>query len=194
MDITSAQLKELRDKTGISVMQCKKALEEAEGDMDKAIIILKRKRSEAADKKSGREIGAGAVGVYVHNTNEVAAMVLLGCETDFVSKNDEFVALARNIAMQVAAQNPPFIQRSEVSEAVLKKAEDIFRSEVADKSPEMQDKIVAGKLSSYFKDQVLIEQPFIKNPDTTIGEMITGAVQKFGENVTIVAVERLSVK
>lgn len=194
MEITSAQLKELRDKTGISVMQCKKALEEAEGDMDKAIIILKRKRSEAADKKSGREIGAGAVGVYVHNTNEVAAMVLLGCETDFVSKNDEFVALARDIAMQVAAQNPPFIQRSEVSEAVLKKAEDIFRSEVADKSPEMQDKIVAGKLSSYFKDQVLLEQPFIKNPDTTIGEMITGAVQKFGENVTIVAVERLSVK
>lgn len=194
MEITSAQLKELRDKTGISVMQCKKALEEAEGDMDKAIIILKRKRSEAADKKSGREIGAGAVGVYVHNTNEVAAMVLLGCETDFVSKNDEFVALARDIAMQVAAQNPPFIQRSEVSEAVLKKAEDIFRSEVADKSPEMQDKIVAGKLSSYFKDQVLVEQPFIKNPDTTIGEMITGAVQKFGENVTIVAVERLSVK
>jgi elongation factor Ts len=194
MEITSAQLKELRDKTGISVMQCKKALEEAEGDMDKAVIILRRKRSEAADKKSDREIGAGAVGAYVHNTNEVAAMVLLGCETDFVSKNEEFVSLAKDIAMHVAAQNPPFIQRSEVSDEVLKKAEDIFRAEVADKPVEMQDKIVAGKMSSYFKDQVLLEQPFIKNPDTTIGEMITGAVQKFGENVTIVSVQRLSVK
>ncbi len=194
MQITSTQLKELRDKTGISVMQCKKALEEAEGDMDKAVIILKRKRSEAADKKSDREIGAGAVGVYAHNTHEVAAMVLLGCETDFVSKNDEFVALAKDIAMHVAALNPPFIQRAEVSEAVLKKAEDIFRAEVADKPTEMQDKIVAGKMSSYFKDQVLVEQSFIKNPDTTIGEMITGAVQKFGENVTIVAVQRLSVR
>ena len=93
MEITSTQLKELRDKTGISVMQCKKALEEAGGDMEKAVIILKKKRSEAAEKKSDRELGAGAVGVYIHNTNEVASMVLLSCETDFVSKNEEFVAI-----------------------------------------------------------------------------------------------------
>jgi len=194
MEISSVQLKELRDKTGISVMQCKKALVEAEGDMDKALIILKRKRSEAADKKSDREIGAGAVGAYVHNTNEVAAMVLLGCETDFVSKNEEFVTLAKEIAMHVAAQKPPYINRSDVPAEVLAKAEEIFRGEVADKPVEMQDKIVAGKMSSYFKEQVLVEQPFIKNPDTTIGEMITGAVQKFGENITIVSVQRLSVK
>lgn len=194
MEITSAQLKELRDKTGISVMQCKKALEEAGGDMDKAIIILKRKRSEAAEKKSDREIGAGAIGVYVHNTNEVAAMVMLGCETDFVSKNEEFVKLAKDIAMHIAAQNPPYRNRADVPAEVLAKAEEIFRSEVADKPVDMQDKIVAGKMSSYFKEQVLLEQPFIKNPDTTIGEMITGAVQKFGENVSIVAAERLAIK
>ncbi len=194
MEITSAQLKELRDMTGISVMQCKKALEEAGGDMDKAVIILKKKRSEAAEKKSDREIGAGAVGAYVHNTNEVAALVLLGCETDFVAKNTEFVALARDIAMHVAAVNPKYIQKSDVSPEMLEKATEVFMTEVKDKPAEMQEKILAGKMDSYFKEQILMEQSFIKNPETTIGEMISGAVQKFGENVTIVKVERLSVK
>ncbi len=194
MEITSAQLKELRDKTGISVMQCKKALEEAGGDMDKAVIILKKKRSEAAEKKSDRELGAGAVGAYIHNTNEVAALVLLACETDFVSKNVEFVALAKDIAMQVAATNPAYISREQVPAEVLEKAKEVFRAEVQDKPAEMQEKILEGKLSSYFKEQILLEQPFVKNPDTTIGEMITGAVQKFGENVSVVNISRLSVK
>ncbi len=194
MEITSAQLKELRDKTGISVMQCKRALEEAEGDMEKAVIILKKKRSDAADKKSDREIGAGAVGSYVHNTNEIAALVLLGCETDFVSKNPEFVALAKEVAMQVAASNPSFISRSEVPETAIEKAKELFSAEIADKPAEMQEKILEGKLSSYFREQILLEQPFIKNPDTTIGEMVNGAIQKFGENVQIVKISRVSVK
>lgn len=194
MEITSAQLKELRDRTGISVMQCKKALEEAEGDMEKAVIILKKKRSEAADKKSDRELGAGAVGAYVHNTNEVASMVLLACETDFVSKNEEFVALAREIAMQIAATNPTYISRDDVSKEALEKAEEVFKKEVEDKPAEMQAKILEGKMSSYFKEQILLEQPFIKNPDTTIGEMISGAVQKFGENVSVAKISRLAVK
>jgi elongation factor Ts len=194
MEITSTQLKELRDKTGISVMQCKRALEEAQGDMDKAIIILKKKRSEAAEKKSDRELGAGAIGVYTHNTNEVAAMVLLACETDFVSKNDEFVKLAKEVAMHVAATNPTYITKAEVPAEALQKAEEVFRTEVADKPAEMQAKIVEGKMTSYFREQILLEQPFIKNPDTTIGEMITGAVQKFGENISVAKVTRLSVK
>ena len=194
MDITSAQLKELRDKTGISVMQCKKALEEAGGDMDKAVIILKKKRSEAAEKKSDRELGAGAVGHYIHNTNEVASLVLLACETDFVSKNTEFITLARDIAMQVAATNPTYVSREQVPAEVLEKAKEVFKAEVQDKPVEMQDKILEGKLSSYFKEQILLEQPFVKNPETTIGEMITGAIQKFGENVSVVKISRLSVK
>ncbi len=194
MEITSANIKELRDKTGISVMQCKKALEEADGDMDKAVIILKKKRSEAADKKSDRELGAGAIGSYLHNTNEVAALVFLGCETDFVSKNEEFVALARDIAMQVAANNPAFISKDQVPEEILKKAEEVFGAEVLGKPAEMQAKILEGKMASYFKEQILLEQPFIKNPETTIKEMINGAVQKFGENVSIVKISRLSVK
>ncbi len=194
MEINSTQIKELRDTTGISVMQCKKALEEAGGDMQKALIILKKKRSEAAEKKSDRELGAGTVGVYVHNTNEVAAMVLLASETDFVAKNEEFVALARAIAMQVAAQDPKYISREEVTESELKKATEVFKEEVKDKPADMQEKILSGKLDSYFKDKILLEQPFIKNPDTTIGEMVTGAVQKFGENISIVEVKRLSTK
>jgi elongation factor Ts len=194
MEITSAQIKSLRDQTGISVMQCKKALEEAGGDMDKAIIILKKKRSEAAEKKSDRELGAGAVGVYAHNTNEVASMVLLACETDFVAKNEEFIALAKEIAMQVAATSPQYIAKEEIDEVALTKAREVFAGEIADKPADMQEKILKGKMDAYFRDMILLEQPFIKNPDTTIGEMVTGAVQKFGENITVVKIARLSVK
>jgi len=194
MEITSTQIKQLRDQTGISVMQCKKALEEAEGDMDKALIILKKKRSEAADKKADRELAAGTVGVYTHNTNEVAAIVVLSCETDFVAKNQEFIALARDIAMHVAALNPKFISRTEVSEVIIEKAKEVFAAEVQDKPKEMQEKILEGKLSSYFKEQILLEQPFIKNPDTTIGELVNGAVQKFGENVIVTEIRRVAVK
>ena len=194
MEITSVQLKELRDKTGISVMQCKKALTEAEGDMEKAVIILKKRRAEAADKKADRELGAGAVGVYVHNTNEVAATVLLACETDFVSKNEEFIALARDIAMHVAASDPKFISTDELGDDAIEKAKEVFAPELEGKPEEMKEKIMEGKLSSYFKDQILLEQDFIKNPEQTIGEMVTGAVQKFGENVSVAQISRVSVK
>jgi elongation factor Ts len=194
MEITSAQLKELRDKTGISVMQCKKALEEAGGDMEKAVIILKKKRSEAADKKSDRKLGAGTVGVYLHNTNEVAAMVLLASETDFVSKNEEFIALAKDIAMQVVATDPKYMSRDDIPEETLEKAKEVFAGEIKDKPADMQEKIMEGKLASYFKEQILLEQDFIKNPETTIGEMVTGAIQKFGENVSIEKFSRVSVK
>lgn len=194
MEITSAQIKDLRDKTGISVMQCKKALEEAGGDMEKALIILKKKRKEAADKKTDRELGAGAIGVYTHNTGEVASMVLLASETDFVSKNEEFSTLARDIAMHVAATDPKYISRDEISDEEINKAKEVFAEDVKDKPEEMQEKILEGKLSSYFKEQILLEQPFVKNPETTIGEMVTGAVQKFGEKVEVVEFKRLSVK
>lgn len=194
MEITSAQLKELRDATGISVMQCKKALEEANGDMEKARVILAKKGAEAAGKKSDREFGAGAVGAYVHNTNEVAALVHLACETDFVAKNKEFVSLAREIAMQVAAQNPKYISRDDVDETAMSAAKEVFQKEVADKPDEMREKILEGKLSAYFKEQVLLEQPFIKDGEKTIADLVHAAVQKFGENVAVAHIARLSVK
>ena len=121
-------------------------------------------------------------------------MVLLGIETDFVAKNEEFIALARDIAMHVAASNPKYISKTEVDEVALTKAKEVFMTEVQDKPAEMQDKILAGKMDSYFKEQILLEQSFIKNPDVTIGEMISGAVQKFGENVSVAQISRLSVK
>ncbi len=194
MEITSAQLKELRDYTGISVMQCKKALEEAGGDMEKAKIILQKKGGEIALKKSDRELGAGAIGSYVHSTNEVAALVQLSCETDFVAKNVEFIALAREIAMHVAAQNPLYIHRAEVDEAALSKAKEVFMEEVKDKPQEMQEKILAGKLDAYFKDRILLEQPFIKDADKSISDLLNTAIQKFGENVVITAMSRISIK
>ncbi len=194
MEITSAQLKELRDKTGISVMQCKRALIEAEGDMEKAVIILKKKRSEAAEKKSDRELGAGAVGVYLHNTNEIAALVVLACETDFVAKNEEFISLAKDIAIQVAATNPMYVSKVELPDSAIEKAKEVFAPELVGKPVDMHEKIMQGKLDAYFKDQVLSEQPFIKNPDMTIGEMVSGAVQKFGENISIAKITRVSVK
>ena len=197
MDISPKRLKELRDITGISVMQCKQALEEAGGDMDKAVIVLKKKRAETADKKSDRQQGAGTIGAYVHNTNEVAAMVRLACETDFVAKNEEFVSLARDLAMQVVATDPKYVSREEVDETALGKAKEVFKAEVeeeGDKPADLQEKIIAGKLDSYFKEQILLEQPFIKNPEQTIDDLVTGAVQKFGENITIAGISRLSIK
>ncbi len=194
MEITTQQLKDLRDATGISVMQCRKALEEAGGDMEKAKVILSKKGGEAAAKKSDRELGAGVIGAYVHSTGEVAAMVHLACETDFVSKNEAFVALAKTIAMQVAAQNPQYITRAEVSEEAIQKAKEVFMEEVKDKPADIQEKILGGKLDAYFRDRILMEQPYIKEPEKTIGDLVNAAVQKFGENTVIARIERLSVK
>lgn len=194
MEITSAQLKELRDATGISVMQCKKALEEAGGDMDKARIILQKKGGEIALKKSDRVLGAGVIGAYVHSTHEVAALVHLACETDFVAKNEEFISLAREIAMHVTAQNPLYISREEVSEEALAKAREVFMAEVKDKPADIQEKILSGKLDAYFKDRILLEQPFIKDPEKTIGDLVHTAIQKFGENIVVADIKRISVK
>ena len=194
MEITSTMIKALRDRTGISVMQCKKALEEAGGDHEKAVIILQRRRKETADKKSDRTIAAGVIGVYLHNTKEVASLVKLGCETDFVAKNENFIKLANDLALHVTASSPKYISRDDVDENTLTKAKEVFATEVADKPKKLQTEILKGKLESYFKEQILLEQSFVKNPDITISDMLADAVQKFGENVTIVEMTRLSCK
>ncbi len=194
MNVSADQLKELREKTGISVMQCKKALEEAGGDMEKAKVLLKKKGAEVAEKKSDREFGAGVIGVYTHNTNEVAAMVHLACETDFVAKNEKFVELARNIAMQIAAMNPQYTHADEIDEAARESAKSVFAEEVKDKPEELQEKIMTGKLDAYFQDMVLLDQPYVKDADQTIGDMIKEAIQTFGENIAIVEFSRMSTK
>lgn len=191
--ITTEQVKELRDTTGISVMQCKKALEEAGGDMEKAKVILRKKSGELAAKKSDRTFGAGVVQAYLHSTGRVAALVELVCETDFVSGNDEFKALARDIAMHVAAQNPKFLSIDEITEESKNVAKEVFAKELEGKPKEMHEKIMEGKLSTYFGEMVLLNQPFIKNPDVTIEGLITAAIQKFGEKIAVARFTRFAV-
>lgn len=183
--ISLDQVKELRDKTGISIMQCRKALEDAGGDMEKAIVILQKKGAEIAEKKSDRALGAGIIGSYIHSTGTTGAMVELWCETDFVSKNEDFKTLARDIAMHVVASNPEFVEESEINEAVKEKAKEVFAQEVEGKPENMKEQILAGKLASYFSDKVLMEQPFVKNPDMTIRAILQNATQKFGEKVQV---------
>ncbi len=193
MTITTEQVKELRDKTGISVMQCKKALEEAGGDMEKATVILRKKGAEIASKKSDRTLGAGTVAAYIHSNGTVGAMVELVSETDFVSKNEEFKTLAYNIAMHVAASKPEFLTTEEIDKTTKKNAAEVFQKEVEGKPKEMQAKILEGKLNSYFADKILLEQPFIKNPELTINQLIQNAIQKFGEKIEVAKFTRFSV-
>lgn len=194
MGVTSADIKKLREKTGISVMQCKKALDEACGDMEKAVIILKKKGGEAAGKRSDRALKSGAIGSYVHNTYEVASLVALSCETDFVAKNEEFIALARDIAMHVTAAAPLYLKREEIGESEIVKAKEVFDKEIVGKSKDMREKILAGKLDAYFKEQVLLEQTYIKDADRTIKDLVNEGIQKFGENIAVQSFSRLSVK
>lgn len=193
MEISTELVKQLRDRTGISVMQCRKALEEAEGDIEKAEVILRKRSAGAAEKKADRELGAGSVGIYLHGA-EIGAMVLLSCETDFVARNDEFPQLAREIAMQVAATNPTYLSDADISEEARTAALAVFTAEVTDKPVEMQEKILAGKMQSYFRDMVLMEQPFIKDESKTIRELIAEASQKFGERVEISKFARFSAR
>lgn len=191
--ITTEQIKELRDRTGVAVIQCKKALEEAGGDMEKALVILRKKSGELSAKKADRTFGAGAVQAYIHANGTVAAMVELVSETDFVSGNEEFKSLARDIAMHVAASNPQFITKEEIDEKTRATAAEVFAAEVKDKPKEMQEKILAGKLDTYFSEQVLMNQPFIKNPDITIAGLIDAAMQKFGEKIAVARFSRFKV-
>lgn len=193
MNITSEQIKALREKTGISVMQCKKALEEAEGDEAKAMIILKKKGAEQAAKKADREFGAGVIEAYIHSNGLVGSIIELSSETDFVSNNAEFKTLAKDIAMQVTATAPDFLKSSDIDEAAAAKAKELFAQEAADKPAELQEKIIQGKMDSYFKDQVLLNQEFIKNPEMTIQMMLDTASQKFGERIEITRFKRFEI-
>jgi elongation factor Ts len=193
MDISTDVLKTLRDKTGVSVMQCKKALEEAGGDVDKAEVILRKKSGAAAEKKGDRELGAGWIGSYVHD-GTIGAMVLLSSETDFVAKNAEFGALAREIAMQVAAGNPTYLSDAEIPAEAREAAAAVFAKEVEGKPEEMKEKILEGKLAAYFQDQVLMNQPYIKDDSKKIKDLIAEATQKFGERIEVTKFARFSAR
>lgn len=190
--ITTEDIKKLREATGISVMQCKKALEEAEGDMEKAMLILRKQSSKAASKKADREFGAGVVRSYIHSNNSVGSLIELNCETDFVANNSEFIQLADDIAMHITAMSPDFIREDEITPEVREKVSVVMAEEVAelDKPEDIKAKILEAKINDYFAEKVLLSQPFVKNPDLTISQLIEGAVQKIGERIEVGRFER----
>ncbi len=193
MQITTELVKELRDKTGISVMQCKKALEEVSGDMQKAIMLLQKKSAEAASKKSDRTLGSGVISSYIHANGGVGAMIELLCETDFVANNEEFKKLARDIAMHVTATNPQFLKKEDIDEQANAMATEMFLKEVEGKPEDMKAKILEGKLASYWGERVLLDQAFIKEPEATITNLIQRATQKFGEKIELSRFTRYSI-
>jgi elongation factor Ts len=174
-------------------MQCKKALEEAGGDMEKAKVMLAKKSRAAADKKADRELNSGTVASYIHGGGSCGSMVELLCETDFVAKNEEFQKLAYDLAMQVAAVAPEYRTVDDINDEARAKATEVFKEEVADKPEEMQAQILEGKLAAYFGEKVLLEQSFVKNPDKKVKTMLDEATQKFGEKIELSRYDRFSI-
>jgi elongation factor Ts len=193
MVITTEQVKELREKTGISVMQCRKVLEEAGGDMGKAEILLQKRGADAQAKKAERTLKAGRIASYIHGVGNVGVLIELCSETDFVSKNEDFQKLAYEIAMQIAATNPTYLKKEDVTEEEKAKVMEAFAPEVKDKPENMREKILAGKLDSFFKEKILLEQEYIKDPSQTINSLIQNAINKFGEKIEVGRFVRFSV-
>ncbi len=185
MEISTELIKALRDETSVSVMQCKKALEEAGGDVEKAKVILRKISATIASKKADRELGAGVAAAYTHAGGSVVGAVVLCSETDFVSKNEAFSKLAYDIAMHVAAMNPQFKNRHEVKDSDLAAARSVFEKEVENVPEGARGKALEGKIDSYLKDKVLLEQPFVKDASVTIAQLLDQAMQKFGEKVEL---------
>ncbi|OGG92602.1 hypothetical protein A3G63_00305 [Candidatus Kaiserbacteria bacterium RIFCSPLOWO2_12_FULL_52_8] len=193
MDITTYSIKKLREMTSVSVMQCKKALEEADGDLAKAEVILKKHSAATAEKKADRELKAGCIGSYIHD-GSIGAMVLVSSETDFVAKNPDFVAFAREIAMQVTATDPKYVSMEEIPAEAKNAAVAVFEKEIQGKPADMQEKIMEGKISSYFREQVLLEQSAIKDESKMVKDLLNEATQKFGERVEVTRFVRLSAR
>jgi elongation factor Ts len=187
MAATAAQVKELREKTGAGMMDCKAALEESGGDIDKAVDILRKKGLAQAAKRAGRLAKDGVIGHYIHMGGKVGVLVEVNCETDFVARTPEFQTLAKEIAMHVAAASPVYVRREDIPADLLDKEREIYRAQFAEsgKPANVIDKIVDGKIESYFAQVCLLEQPSVRDPNVTIKQMVAGATAKTGENVTI---------
>lgn len=193
MAVGAAQVKELRDKSGAGVMDCKGALTESGGDVQKAIDILRKKGIEAAESKTGRQLAEGRVGSYIHFGGRIGVILEAGCETDFVAKTKEFQALIKDLCMHIAASNPKWISREEVADNVLEREREVYRAQFADKPANVIDKIVDGKLESFFEETCLLEQPYVKDQDITVNDHIKEHISKLGENIQVRKFARLAV-
>ncbi len=187
MEVSANMVKELREKTGAGMMDCKKALAETGGDFQKALDYLRQKGLATAAKRAGRVASEGRIGSYIHAGGKIGVMVEVNCETDFVAKTDDFQAFAKDIAMQIAASSPSYIRREEVTVEVLAREKEIYRAQARDaKKPEkVIDKIVEGKLEKFYGETCLLEQPFVKDPDLTIQDLLNGLIGKLGEKIEI---------
>jgi len=194
MAVTLEQIKELREATGISTMSCKKALEETKGDYQKALDLLRKKGEVKAGERGQRSTGQGVVASYIHNNSKLGALVHLGCETDFVARTEEFVTLAKDIAMHVAALNPLVISPEEVSHELVEKEREIWREQLKNegKKDQMIDNILVGKEKKFREETSLLKQQFVKNPDITIERLLTESITKMGENVKVIRFARFS--
>ena len=185
--ITASMVKELRTRTGVGMMDCKKALTEANGDMEKAVDILREKGLSKAAKKAGRIAAEGIVGSYIHGNGRIGVLVEVNCETDFVAQTEGFHALVKDIAMQIAAANPLYVSREEVPADVISHEKEVYRQEALNegKPEKIVDRMVEGRIEKYFKEVCLLDQPFIKDGDKTINDVVLEATVKMGEKVSI---------
>ena len=187
MEITAAMVKELRSQSGAGIMECKSALKETSGDVEAAITFLRKKGLAKADKKSGRQTGDGSIGTYIHAGNKLGVMVELNCETDFVANTPDFQELIRDIAMHIAAAKPRFATREEVTQETLDKEKEIFAHQAKEsgKPENIIEKIVSGKMEKFYEENCVLEQPFIKDTNITIQELIKQKIALLGENINI---------
>jgi elongation factor Ts len=186
MAISAELVKELREKTGVGFMECKSALQESNGDLEAAVIILRKRGLASLAKKSGRETKDGLIGAYIHN-GKIGVMLEVNCETDFVARNPDFQTLVKDLAMHIAASDPRFIRKEDVTEEVLAGEREIYaeQARATGKPENVLDKIVEGRISKYYAEACLLEQPFVKDPAISVRDHIAGHIQKIGENIQV---------
>jgi len=195
MEITAALVKQLRDATGAGMMECKAALTEAKGDLEEATTILRKRGLAQATKKAGRSTNEGVIGHYIHMGGKIGVLVEVNCESDFVARTDDFQNLTREIAMHIAAASPQYVRREEVPAAILERERSVYRAQMEgqNKPAAVIDKIVEGKLNSFYEQVCLMDQPSIRDPKVTIGQTIQTAIAKLGENIAIPRFARFKV-
>ena len=186
-NINAAMVKQLREKTGAGMMDCKNALSEVEGDVEKAIELLRKKGLATAQKRAGRALSEGIIQSYIHMTGKLGVLVEVNCETDFVAKNEDFQEFAKNIAMHIAATNPLGITPEDISQEIIEKEKEIYRAQALDmgKPENVVDKIVEGKLNKFYEESCLLNQPYVRDTDISIADLLNQMIAKIGENISI---------
>jgi elongation factor Ts len=185
MGFSSQDIKRLREKTGVGIMDCKRALEESNGDIEKALLFLRKKGMELKTKKSARITKEGRIESYVHLNNKIGVLIEVNCETDFVARTDDFKELTKNLAMQIAATAPLYIDKTQVPASVIEKEKELFRHQAEGKPEKVIEKIVEGKLDKFFQEVCLLSQPFIRDTNITVGDYLASKIAKIGENLVV---------